>query len=136
LKEWGEPVQSDSYQVVQIENGNYIAYAFEFANEADKNRFQPVILQYAKKNSEDQTGLIASSWWQPFYYSLTELKDYELITNNKIELGNYYAQSFSLNENSAVITAGFKKLAPEIKVTNYTFWVDVPFHNYLKGESK
>ncbi|CAM3516337.1 hypothetical protein PALU110988_26530 [Paenibacillus lupini] len=142
LKEWGEPVQSDNYKVVQIENGNYIAYAkeydlkFEFNNTADKARFQPIILQYAKKNSEDQTGLIASSWWQPLYYSLTNLDGYVQITNNKITgQGHYYAQSFSLNEQSAAIVEGFKKLGNDLTIQSYTFWVDKPFFNYLNGES-
>ncbi|WP_442956013.1 hypothetical protein [Paenibacillus sp. MMO-177] len=142
LKEWGEPVQTENYKVVQIENGNYIAYAkeydlkFEFANAADKARFQPVILQYAKKNSEDQTGLIASSWWQPLYYSLTKLDDYIQITNNKITgAGHYYAQSFSLNEPSAAIVEGFKKLGTGLDIQSYPIWVDKPFFNYLNGES-
>ncbi|SFE27162.1 hypothetical protein SAMN05216378_2958 [Paenibacillus catalpae] len=141
LKEWGEPVQSDSYKVVQIENGNYIAYAkeydlkFEFNNAADKARFQSVILQYAKKNSEDQTGLIASSWWQPLYYSLTKLDDYIQITNNKITgKGHYYAQSFSLNEPSAAIAEGFKQLGAGLHIQSYPIWVDKPFFNYLNGE--
>lgn len=141
LKEWGEPVQTDSYKVVQIENGNYIAYAkeydlkFEFANAADKARFQPVILQYAKKNSEDQTGLIASSWWQPLYYSATMLDDYIQITNNKITgSGHFYAQSFSLNEPSAAIAEGFKKLGTGLHVQSDPIWVDKPFFNYLNGE--
>ncbi|MCM3630190.1 hypothetical protein M3194_22920 [Paenibacillus glycanilyticus] len=141
LKEWGEPVQSDNYKVVQIENGNYIAYSkeydlkFEFANAADKARFQPVILQYAKKNSENQTGLIASSWWQPLYYSATKLDDYIQITNNKITgAGHYYAQSFSLNEPSAAIVEGFKKLGTGLNIQSYPIWVDKPFFNYLNGE--
>ncbi|WP_199614220.1 hypothetical protein [Paenibacillus alkalitolerans] len=142
LKEWGEPSQSDSYQVVQIENGNYIAYAkeydisFEFDSGADKARFQDVVLAYAKKNSEDGSGLIVSSWWQPLYYSFTELEGYDLITNNKIVGdGPYYAQSFSLNAQSSDIAEGFKALKPDIKVQTYKFWVDPPFYRYLNGES-
>lgn len=142
LKEWGEPVETDNYKVVQIENGNYIAYAkeydikFEFNSTADKARFQPIILQYAKKNSEDQTGLIASSWWQPLYYSLTELNEYEQITNNKmVGSGHYYAQSFSLIKDSAAIVEGFTKLDPNLTIKSHKLWVDKPFFNYLNGES-
>ncbi|QJD82229.1 hypothetical protein [Cohnella herbarum] len=142
LKEWGEPGVSDLFEVVQIENGNYIEYAkeydlaFEFATTADKSRFDQIVLKFAKKNEDNQPGLIYGSWWQPLYYSLTELKNYKIISNNKIETGNYYAQSFSLKEKSAAVTAGFKKLDPSVKVTNYDFWVDGPFFNYLNGESK
>jgi len=37
-----------------------------------------------KKNEADQQGLIHGSWWQPLYFSETELADYEVITNNLV----------------------------------------------------
>ncbi|QTH44684.1 hypothetical protein J4772_09965 [Cohnella sp. LGH] len=142
LKEWGDPGQSDLFEVVQIENGNYIEYAkeydlaFEFESTYDKERFDRIILSYAKKNEDDQPGLIYGSWWQPLYYSLTELGGYKEIANNKISAGKYYAQSFSLKDQSASVTEGFKKLDSSAKVVSYNFWVDGPFYNYLQGESK
>ncbi len=142
LKEWGEPTQTDDYQVVQIENGNFIAYAkeydlsFEFASEAEKERFQPLVLKYAKRDQEDTTGLLAASWWQPLYHSRTELADYPVITNNVIKEGRYVVQTFSLNEESAKVVAGLKKLSDKLNVETYKFWVDQPFFNYLHGESK
>lgn len=142
LKEWGEPTQSDDYQVVQIENGNFIAYAkeydieFEFDNAEQKNKFQQVIFQYAKKNSKDETGLIYSSWWQPLYYSLTDVKDYKVITNNKVSKGHYYAQSFSLSDKSSDVVTGLKKINASLNVDSYKFWVDEPFYNYLLGDFK
>lgn len=142
MKEWGEPVQTDSYRVVQIDNGHYIAYAkeydlvLEFADSAQKQRFQDIVLQYAKKNSDDAQGLIVSSWWQPLYYSATELSDYELISSNVIREGHLYAQSFSLNEHSPAIAAGFEKLAAGKTAETYTFWVDEPFYRYLQGEAQ
>ncbi|MGG3882781.1 hypothetical protein [Brevibacillus panacihumi] len=140
LKEWGEPVQTENYQVVQIENGNYIAYSkeydlsFEFASQEDKERFQPLVLQYAKKNDEEATGLLRASWWQPLYYSLTELKDYPVITNNYVQSGRHIVQTFSLNEDSPAVVNAFKKLGKEVEVKTYKFWVDQPFYNYLKGD--
>ncbi|GED27188.1 hypothetical protein BAG01nite_32900 [Brevibacillus agri] len=142
LKEWGEPTESDDYQVVQIENGNFIAYAkeydlsFEFASKEEKERFQPLVLKYAKRNQEDVTGLLKASWWQPLYHSRTELADYPIITNNVIKEGRYIVQSFSLNEESPKVVAGLKKLSDKLNVETYKFWVDQPFYNYLHGESK
>ncbi|TYP73167.1 hypothetical protein [Paenibacillus methanolicus] len=142
LIEWGEPQPSEDYQYEKLDNGNYIAsakeydIAFEFDSAADKERFQPVILKYAKKNSEDVQGLISGSWWQPLYYSNTKLADYDVITNNKLLGDGYvYAQSFSLSKDSAAVIAGFKKLNPNANVISYEFWVDHPFHNYLTGDS-
>lgn len=142
LKEWGEPVQTDDYQVVQIDNGNFIAYAkeydlsFEFATVEEKKRFQPLVLQYAKKDDEDMTGLLKGSWWQPLYHSRTELADYPVITNNVLKQGRFVVQSFSLNDQSAKVIEGFKKLDSKVEVESYKFWVDQPFYNYLIGEYK
>ncbi|QGQ98247.1 hypothetical protein EHS13_26875 [Paenibacillus psychroresistens] len=138
LKEWGEP----GPDVVQIANGNFISYAkefdleFEFSSKEQKAAFQGAILAYAKKNVKDQSGLIASSWFQPLYYSSTELKDYEVITNNYItdKDSTFTVNPFSLNEDSAKVVAGFKAIDPNAIVTPYQFWVDKPFFNYLHGE--
>ncbi|MDG0812578.1 hypothetical protein [Cohnella rhizosphaerae] len=142
LKEWGEPGESDLYTVKQIANGNYIEYAkeydlaFEFANAGDKQRFDGIVAAYAKKNEDGQQGLLYGSWWQPLYYSLTELPGYRKITNNKIAYGHYYAQSFSLQSSSQAVAAGFREIDPSVTVASYDFWTDVPFFNYLNGESK
>lgn len=142
LKEWGEPVQTADYQVVQIENGNYIAYAkeydlsLEFDSVEEKEKFQPLVLKYAKRDQEDMTGLLKASWWQPLYHSRTELADYAVITNNVLKDGRYVVQSFSLNEESPKVVEGFQKLNDKVKVETYKFWVDQPFFNYLNGESK
>ncbi|MFD2615473.1 hypothetical protein [Paenibacillus gansuensis] len=142
LKEWGEPEPSENYEVVQIENGNYIEYAkeynlsFEFANAADKAKFEPIILSYAKKNEENQPGLIAGSWWQPLYTSETPLNGYIPITNNKVSGGRYYIVSFSLNDKAAAVRDGFKALDPKAAVSSHEFYVDAPFYRYLNGESK
>ncbi|OBR67369.1 hypothetical protein A7K91_19335 [Paenibacillus oryzae] len=139
LKEWGDPGPN----VVQIKNGNFIAYAkeydlvFEFANAKDKTKFQDVILAYAKKNEADQTGLIAGSWWQPLYFSPTAIDGYEIITNNLITDPDspYTVHPFSLNENSEKVIEGLKAIDPDAVITPYQFWVDVPFFNYLHGEA-
>ncbi|MFS0723004.1 hypothetical protein [Paenibacillus sp. 1P07SE] len=139
LAEWGDPGPN----VIQIENGNYIAFSleydlvFEFANAADKAAFQDVVLTYAKKNEADQQGLIHGSWWQPLYFSETELADYEIITNNLITDpdSTYSVHPFSLNEDSERVVEGFKAIDPSAVITPYQFWVDKPFFNYLHGES-
>lgn len=139
LKEWGEPTQSDSFQVKQIANGNYVAYSkefdlsFEFHSIEDKEKFQDIIIAYAKKDADDEQGLIFGSWWQPLYYSNTQLDDYVSISNNKVSLGNYYAQTFSLNEQVEGIAAGFKKVNPDVEVESYEFWANIAFYNYLGG---
>jgi len=139
LAEWGDPGPN----VVQIENGNYIAFSLEydlvleFGSAADKAKFQDVILTYAKKNEADQQGLIHGSWWQPLYFSETELADYEVITNNLVTDpdSTYSVHPFSLNENSEQVVEGLKAIDPDAIITPYQFWVDKPFFNYLHGEA-
>ncbi|GAA4708413.1 hypothetical protein [Brevibacillus fulvus] len=142
LPEWGEPQQSEDYQVIQIKNGNLIAYSkeydlsFEFADKQQKERFDQIILSYAKKNQEDASGLLYQSWWQPLYYSLVPLTGYEPITNNWIEDGRYLAQSFSLTEQSANVVNGLKKIAPSVEVSTNRLWVNTAFYHYLQGDYK
>lgn len=139
LAEWGDPGPN----VVQIENGNYIAFAkeydlaFEFATEADKAAFDGIIEQFAKKNAADQQGLIYGSWWQPLYYSNTKVDNYENITNNLVSDpdSTYTVNPFSLNEDSEAVVEGLKAIDPDAVITPYQFWVDKPFFRYLHGES-
>lgn len=139
LADWGDPGPN----VVQIANGNYIAFAkeydlaFEFATAADKAAFDGIIEKFAKKNVADQQGLIYGSWWQPLYYSNTELANYEVITNNLISDpdSTYTVNPFSLNEDSAKVVAGLKAIDPTAVITPFEFWVDKPFFRYLHGEA-
>lgn len=68
LKEWGEP----SYVCSKMDDGTIIAHPleydlkFEFSTAKDKQRFCDMIEKYAKKDSEDEEGLLFESWWQPF----------------------------------------------------------------------
>lgn len=139
LAEWGDPGPN----VIEIENGNYIAFAleydlaFEFANEADKAAFDGIIEKFAKKNAADQQGLIYGSWWQPLYYSNTEIGNYELITNNLVTDpdSTFTVNPFSLNEDSEKVVEGLKAIDPKAIITPFQFWVDKPFFRYLHGES-
>ncbi|WP_028610267.1 hypothetical protein [Paenibacillus harenae] len=140
LAEWGEPGPN----VVQIENGNYINYdkefdiAFEFAGEKDKAAFDQIILTFAKKNEDNQAGLIYGSWWQPLYFTTSELQNYEKITNHFItdKDSPYTVNSFSLNEDSEKVVAGLKAIDPDAAILPYEIWADKPFFRYLHGESQ
>jgi hypothetical protein len=138
----GRAIRRENSKAVLTENGNYIHSSMEydlvleFFHQEDKEAFQAIILQYAKKNASDQPGLIYGSWFQPLFYTLTEPKSegYRLIANNKITDGYFYAQTFSLVDATDDIAAGFAKLDPEIEVESYTFWANEAFYYYLNGE--
>lgn len=140
LAEWGEPTVSPEFQVEALDDGNYIAYAkeldldFEFNTEEDRNRFDSIIKTYAKRNSDDVTGLIFGSWRQPLYSSRVTIPDYIEVKNNVVYTGEFYLQSFSLSEKSDAIVSSFKADYPDGKVEVWDLWVNQAFHNYLLGK--
>lgn len=140
LAEWGEPSVAPEFQVEALDDGNYIAYAkeydlaFEFATVEDRDRFDPIILAYAKRDAEDETGLIVGSWWQPLYSSRVPIDGYVQVVNNVVHLGSVYLQTFSLVDSSEAILENFETAYPDNEVEVYDLWVNVAFHNYLNGE--
>lgn len=142
LKEWGEPSITADFAVSQLDNGKTIAYAkeydisFEFQTIEQKEVFQPIIFKYAKKDRENQPGLIYDAWWQPLYTSLTPINGYQMITDHVITDGHYEIHTFSLAEKSLAVIAGLRAISPDIQVAAQTVWVDNPFYQYLLGGCK
>ena len=140
LAEWGEPTVSPGFQVVPLEDGNYIAYAkefdvaLEFGDAADRARFDAVIKAFAKKDAPDEPGLLFGSWFQPLYSLQEGLEGYFPAVNNILDGGDFYVQSFSLPEASAAIAAAFDAVYPEGDVIVEDLWVNEAFRNYLLGE--
>ncbi len=140
LAEWGKPTVSPEFQVEALDDGNYIAYAkeldldFEFNTQEDRNRFDLIIKTYAKRNSDDVTGLILGSWRQPLYSSRVTIPDYIQVKNNVVYTGEFYLQSFSFTEKSDAIVSSFKDNYPDGKVEDWNLWVNEAFHNYLLGK--
>jgi len=140
LAAWGKPTVSPEFQVEALDDGNYIAYAkeydldFEFNTQENRNRFDTIIKTYAKKNSDDQPGLILGSWRQPLYSSRVTVPDYIEVKNNVVYTGEFYLQSFSLPEKSDAIISSFKADYTDGKVDVWDLWVNEAFHNYLLGK--
>ncbi|MBP2634397.1 MAG: hypothetical protein H6Q72_304 [Firmicutes bacterium] len=142
LQEWGEPKITPDFAVGELPNGSYVAYAkeydisFEFATLEQKQRFQTVIFTYAKKDRENQQGLLYDAWWQPLFTSLTPISGYQMIVDHIIAEGHYEIHTLSLAEKSPIIQAELKAIKPDIQIMKRTVWVDTPFYQYLLGEYK
>jgi len=141
MAEWGlDP--NPNYEFIPAADGNYYAHVkeydilFEFATEEQKNKFQDIILQYAKKNEADQQGLIYQAWWQPLYTSNIPMENYLTMTDNIVRNGNYEAHVYTLNEDSEALVNALKKLDPSLDIKTEIVWVNEAFYNYLKGEYK
>lgn len=141
MAEWGTD-PNPNYEFIPAADGNYYAHVkeydilFEFATAEQKNKFQDVILKYAKKNEANQPGLIYQAWWQPLYTSNIAIDEYVTMTDNIVSNGNYEAHVYTLNEDSEALVKALKELDPSLEISTEIVWVNVAFYNYLKGESK
>ena len=152
MTEWGEPSDpTPTYMVKQETEDRYLCYALEYdlAIEFDtleeKNDFHELIETYAKKYDDrvDADGnvtarLLAESFWQPLYFSLTEMEEdeYGELVDNVIYNadGNYALHSFSLPENCDAIEAKVKEAAPDLEVSHQTIYTNPAFMRYITGE--
>ena len=151
MPEWGLP-KSDTptYAVKEILEGRYFAFAMEyelaleFDTAEEKDKFHGLIEAYAKKYDDrvDADGnvikdLLYSSWWQPLYYSITEMDGdtYEALTDNVVmsEDSSFSIHSFSVNDNTAAVAEAVKEIAPELNVENRTIYVNPAFYRYITG---
>ncbi|WP_425539308.1 cell wall-binding repeat-containing protein [Microaceticoccus formicicus] len=146
MLEWGPiPEPSDSYEVVKISEDLYIANAreydlnIEFSNAEDKAKFDELINKYAKKSSSnpDGKGLLTGSWWQPLYWSNTEItKGYQEIIDNSANAGDYVFHSFTKTEDSEKLIDALNKFELNMVIEANKIWVNDAFIRYLNGQSE
>ena len=127
LPEWGE----SSYAVSKMDDGTIIAHPLEydlklqFENEKDKEKFFNLIEKYAKKDSEDEQGLLHESWWQPFIQT-EKTAGYEMLIDNIASDGKYDAHMLTLPDKSSALVKELSK-NKNIKVTTKKVWVNPSF---------
>ena len=112
----------------------------EFDTIADKEAFDAIVEQYAKKykvnQNEDGTftpSLIRNSEWHPVYTSDVPVStgDFQHIRDNVIHSGSYTLHSNSLADQTASITAAVKKAAPELETQVNDLYCCAAFYRYL-----
>ncbi len=151
MLEWGEPQPpTPTYEVKQLENGRYFAFALEydltleFDSSEEKESLHGLIEAYAKKydDSFDADGnlvknLLAGSFWQPLYFSYTEMENEEFVplTDNVISdaEGYYKIHSISLPENAPAVAEALAAAAPDLSVQVETIYVNPAFNRYITG---
>ena len=152
MADWGDPGEpTPTYAVREAEDGRYLCYAIEYDMELefdtrkDKEAFHKVIEDYAKKYDDrvDEDGnvtakLLAESWWQPLYSSLTRMENDEFgeLVDNVVydKSGEYSIHPFSLPDKSGEIMAKAKEIAPDLEVNPVTVYANPAFVRYLTGE--
>jgi len=109
---------------------------FEFPTAADKTRFVAAIDRYAKKDSANQTGLIRSAWWQPFYRSKNAAEGFASATQIAVSNGKETALLLALPNQAPALVKAVQQLTPAWSVTPEAIWVNLAFHRYLQGGYK
>lgn len=138
LAEWGEPgpnaVTFDNGLVVNV----VVEYNIDFQFETPERRraFMDLINKYAKKDSEEEPGLIVNAWWQPFYRSYVPADGYEQISENIITLGDYQADLASLKEKAADVATQIRSVDGIGDVETINSWVNPAFYRYMNGDFK
>ena len=134
--DWGEPGESvvalpDGRLVVQ---GREMAVLFLFDEAEGLSRFHELVTKFAKKDEADEQGLIANSWWQPFYYSDVQRKGFEEISLVILSKGDYEATLTVLTERTDDVVTALTRDSWELRVDQV--WVNPPFFRFLNGGFK
>lgn len=145
LLDWGPvPEATPTYEVKQF-GDLYLVYAveydlqLEFNNTEDMMRFDSVINEFAKKNSDnaEADGLIYASWWQPLYSATrTDMpeNEYHQIFDCVVTNGMYSIHPFTVPENKDQVVSQLKDMAGDLDVTAAERFCNTAFYNYLSGE--
>ena len=133
---WGEPEQplptlaTGQRYVDQLEYDLFI----EFTATADVQRFAELVDRYAKKDSEDEVGLIYGAWWQPFYRTLQPFAGGHQLSVMLVTSGGYRANLMSVPELAAEKVRALKSLDPEWQVATFDIWVNPGFYRNQLGD--
>lgn len=135
-EEWGDGgnnlvTLSDGTRVVQ---GREMAVLFRFPTPADRLRFHNVVIKYAKRDSEDETGLIANAWWQPFYYSDSELAEFKAISLVVLNANQYEATLTVVEEKAQTVIDALQQNTWPLR--HDRVWVNPAFYRFLNGDFK
>lgn len=119
---------------VRVLQGREFAAMFQFDSPQGRERFHEIVLQYAKKDTKDEAGLIANAWWQPFYYSSKPLEGFETISLVVLTSDAHEATLTVTHEKTASVVAALGDYPFEMRVEKV--WVNPAFFRFLNGDYK
>lgn len=113
---------------------------FTFGDQIEQQLFMSLINQYAKKNNDNQTGLIIDAWWQPFYRTFYQNASYRAVKRISLQADGYNASTLVLASNLNKVLTQIKSALLEEKmkvvVSSENIWVNPAFYRYLNGDYK
>lgn len=134
--EWGAPGDNvvrlpSGVPVVQ---GREMAVLFRFGSPDDRARFHEVVTRYAKRDSDDEQGLIAGAWWQPFYYTDRGFPGFRQISLIVLTAGDYEATLTVLNARAQSVIDAVEHSGWQLR--HDKVWVNPAFYRFLEGGYK
>lgn len=125
-------------QVSAIRASKEYDVRFTFADQTEQQRFMPLINQFAKKDSEHETGLIIDAWWQPFYRTFHPQEFFIPVKRISLQSDGFIASTLVLTPN---LNKVLKQINAKLLETNVTVlllsedvWVNPAFYRYLNGD--
>jgi hypothetical protein len=119
---------------VRVVQGREMAVLFLFDSASDRRRLHDVVTRYAKKDSDDESGLLEDSWWQPFYYTDSPLEGFEPISLIVVASDTHEATLTVLEEKSEDVLESLADNPWPTRVDRV--WVNPAFYRFLGGDYK
>ncbi len=134
--EWGTPGSNVATLAsgARVVMGQEMAVLFRFSSPDDRARFHDVVTRYAKRDSDDEAGLIAGAWWQPFYYTDREFPGFRQISLIVLTAGDYEATLTVLDARAQSVIDAVEHSGWQIR--HDKVWVNPAFYRFLEGGYK
>lgn len=108
----------------------------EFATPEEVLHFQELITRYAKKDADDEQGLIYKSWWQPFYRSFVPSGDMRRTREIWVSKNGFKANVLSIPAQAKEKENSLRNLSDAWSIEVIDLWVNPSFYRYLLGDYK
>jgi hypothetical protein len=131
---WGEPPpwvrELDPY--LRVAQGPEWLVHFEFDAVHERQRFDELVERYAKRDTEEESGLLRRAWWQPFYYCETPARGYQRIARLTLTGDEVEVSLLMLPERTDLVARHFAD--SPWSTTADSIWVSTAFHRFLLGD--
>jgi len=117
---------------VRVVNGREAAVMFEFSSPEDRAQFHEVVLRYAKKDEQDEPGLIQDAWWQPFYYTDQPFTSFPSISLVVLSSNRFEATLTVVHEKTDRVVRALSNRGFPVRVDKV--WVNPAFFRFLGGD--
>ena len=134
--DWGEP----SVPLVQLKNGDRLVTAqeydlcIEFEKPEDVDRFYDLVTRYAKKDTEDEAGLIYDAWWQPFYRTFQPSSFGKQLTVLLVQYQGYRTNLMSMPDEASEKKSKLESMHSDWEVEAVDIWVNPAFYRFQLGD--